>query len=46
MQEAADTADEVSEDAGADMDTLHVALREIVDALDSKAAQLYALQHL
>ena len=46
MQEAADTAGGVPEDAGADVDTLHVALREIVDALDSKAAQLYALQQL
>lgn len=29
-----------------DLATLHVALREIVDACDNKAAQLYALQHL
>ena len=26
--------------------TLHVALREVVDACDNKAAQLYALQQL
>lgn len=29
-----------------DLGTLHVALREIVDACDNKAAQLYALQQL
>lgn len=29
-----------------DLATLHVALREIVDACDNKAAQLYALQQL
>lgn len=44
MQEAADVSNGPSEDTDADIDTLHVALKEIVDALDSKAAQLYALQ--
>lgn len=29
-----------------DLATLHVALREVVDACDNKAAQLYALQQL
>jgi len=27
-----------------DLDVLHVALREVVDACDNKAAQMYALQ--
>ena len=38
-------ADEGSDSDG-DLATLHVALREIVDACDNKAAQLYALQQL
>ena len=40
--------EDVSEDAEPDSDlaTLHVALREVVDACDSKAAQLYSLQQL
>ena len=29
-----------------DLATLHVALREVVDACDNKAAQLHALQQL
>lgn len=38
--------EEFAEDADTDIDTLHVALKEVVDALDSKAAQLYALQQV
>lgn len=50
-QELADQVrylEDASEGAEADSDlgTLHVALREIVDACDNKAAQLYALQQL
>ena len=29
-----------------DLGVLHVALREVVDACDNKASQLYALQHI
>lgn len=50
-QELADqvrSLEDASEGAEPDSDlaTLHVALREIVDACDNKAAQLYALQQL
>lgn len=45
LQEAADMPDEL-EGAHTDVDTMHMALKEVVDALDSKAAQLYALQQL
>ena len=40
--------EDASEGAEPDSDlaTLHVALREVVDACDNKAAQLYALQQL
>ena len=40
--------EDASENAEPDVDlaTLHVALRELVDACDNKAAQLYALQQL
>ena len=50
-QELADQVrylEDVSEGAEPDSDltTLHVALREVVDACDNKAAQLYSLQQL
>ena len=47
LQEAdANATSDLDEDKHTEIATVHIALRELVDALDNKAAQLYALQQV